>query len=226
MSLTAAVASQSRTRVVVGVTGDVQPEIGEAAKPGLFLPVSSHELQPEQNAAVMAVRMRHGQAPDPKWFATRLASALPNPNVQVRSVASGLAASLQQPRFLAVLFGALSSITLLLLTVGVYALADFEVLRRRREMAIRLALGCTPARLRLRLLVVTGWPVAAGALVGLLMSRVLLRWIPDLLPVYGTMGPFDFAWTITAISGVAVLAVWRASREVLALPCFDVLKAS
>jgi len=52
--------------------------------------------------------------------------------------------SLQQERLVATLAGALSMLGTLLASVGVYGVLSYAVTRRRRELAIRIAVGASP----------------------------------------------------------------------------------
>jgi hypothetical protein len=71
------------------------------------------------------------------------------------------------PRLLALIFGTLGGVALLLQLIAIAGLASFEIGRRREEMTVRLALGATPNSLRGRLAVGIVRPIAVGVLVGL-----------------------------------------------------------
>jgi predicted permease len=97
--------------------------------------------------------------------------------------ASLLDARLARPRALAALFTALSATALLLAAVGLFGVLSAYIRERRREIAVRSALGATPSQLRGLVLAQTltmsvvgiacGVPLALGA------SSVLRKMVSD-----------------------------------------------
>jgi ABC-type antimicrobial peptide transport system permease subunit len=66
------------------------------------------------------------------------------------------------------------SVALLLSTAGVYSLMSFSVARRRREIAIRAALGASPHRLLTAIFSRAFWQLGTGVLIGLVPGALLL----------------------------------------------------
>jgi predicted permease len=107
------------------------------------------------------------------------------------------------------LFGVLAT---LLAAVGLYMLVSFVVSQRRRELAIRMALGATGLDIGrlvvVRSLRVAGWGIAAGAVGAFLLGRVLAN------RLYGVSG-FDlrsYAVASVLLGGVTILASWVPAR--------------
>ncbi len=61
----------------------------------------------------------------------------------------------------------LGAIALLLTAVGLYGVASYTVVQRRREIGVHMALGATPAQVMRRMLAEAAWCVAGGVAVGL-----------------------------------------------------------
>lgn len=61
----------------------------------------------------------------------------------------------------------LGAIALLLTAVGLYGVASYTVVQRRREIGVHMALGATPAQVMRRMLAEATWCVAGGVAVGL-----------------------------------------------------------
>jgi ABC-type antimicrobial peptide transport system permease subunit len=102
------------------------------------------------------------------------------------------------PRLNAVLLSLFGAGAGLLAAVGLYSLLAAAVKARRRELAIRQAIGATPARLR-RIVVVQGvWLSGAGLALGLAGGLVSGRLLGTVL--YG-VAPND----LYTVSGVIVL---------------------
>jgi putative ABC transport system permease protein len=73
-------------------------------------------------------------------------------------------------------------LVLLAATANVAGLMLVRVAARRRELAVRRALGASPGRLFARFLIEAALLSAAGALAGLAVANGLLRYLPTLLP--------------------------------------------
>jgi predicted permease len=103
-----------------------------------------------------------------------------DPNLPLSAIApmTQLAArSVAQPRFLAALLTAFSAVAACLALVGIYSVLSFSVVRRTREIGIRMALGAGRWNVLGRILsgsmAVVGCGIAAGAVLAVLLSRLL-----------------------------------------------------
>ena len=113
--------------------------------------------------------MEAGGIPDRALIAGRLNEAFgASAAIGIESVSEQIAPWLDRPRFLAVLFGTMASIALLLAALGLYAVASFEMSRRRHEMGVRLALGASSHDLRRHVLLITLRPMLYGTVAGAL----------------------------------------------------------
>lgn len=89
---------------------------------------------------------------------------------QVRTMREILSETVAERRFLMVLLTAYTAVALSLATFGVFAVASYQVSRRRTEFGIRLALGSTQGGLFRLVLAQVAIPVTAGIAVGLGLS--------------------------------------------------------
>jgi putative ABC transport system permease protein len=113
--------------------------------------------------------------------------------------------SLDQPRGLSVVVGALALVALVLSVIGIYGVMAHYVQQQIKDISIRLALGGTPRKV-LQLVVgrgmtLVGWGIALG--VGL--SFVLARMLSSLLFGVGAADPLTFTG-VTALMVAAALA--------------------
>ncbi len=111
---------------------------------------------------------------------------------------------------LPVLLGA-SCLLMLLVCINIASLLGQRAARRRREIAIRTALGAKPARVASQVFIETGLLAIAGALAGWTMSIAISRAVYVLMPDFGVPLAFNLQsdWRITvfvaAIAGVVTL---------------------
>jgi predicted permease len=201
---------------VVGVVGDVQVAALDAANlPAVYV---SH-LQLAENR--MSVVARTALGPGPVAAAVRDIVRAMDPAIPVYAVGTLERQTLESRavfsrRFPMLLCLAFATAALLLALVALYSLNAHEVLARRREFAVRLALGASPKRVRATVLrgglrlAVAG--VAIGAVAALAASRMLRSLLfgmrPDDWRVYGAV---VLGVIVSALLATAVPAL-RAAR--------------
>ena len=123
---------------------------------------------------------------------------------------SGAAAT---PRFFTVLVTLFGALALGLAAVGLYGVVAFVGRQREREMAVRVALGASPARV-LRLMLRQGMtPVAAGLAAGLVAALGLTRVLRALLFEVSATDPLTFAAVALLLGAVALAASYLPSRR-------------
>ena len=119
-------------------------------------------------------------------------------------------------RFSAMTLGAFASGSLLLAATGLYGLLAFMVRERRREIAVRLALGAEPRRI-LHMVVGRGLTlVSIGLLAGAVASYFVARAVRPLLFHTDSHDPVTFATVPLVLATIAIIAcalpAYRASR--------------
>ncbi len=115
---------------------------------------------------------------------------------------------------------------LLLATIGVYGVIAYAVVRRSREIGIRVALGARPPDV-VRLILGEGVRVIGGGVaLGLVAAALTARALGSLMPLYG-VGPTDpltYATVPALLLGVALLAALAPARRALRLDPNAVLR--
>ncbi len=144
----------------------------------------------------------------------RLAPNAPIPEIAPLNVLRRTATAPQRYQF--TLLIAFATLALVLAAIGVYALVAHSVAQRKKELAIRLALGA-PARAIRRLIAVQAvMPVAWGALAGLMAAIMGGRILRSLLYQVGPNDPAALGTAVGVVliaAGVAcVLPARRATR--------------
>jgi len=199
-------------RRIVGVAGDVaQHGLGDVDTVVVYVPFA----QRYTSRLSLVARSADPALPD---LLRREARGV-NPDVPI------LAAEPLEHRRQAVMFpqrmaaslaAALGLVGLSLAVVGLYGVVAFQATERRRELAVRVALGATRADVR-RLVLAGGLkPVALGLLAGVPAAGLLGGTMRAFLPGISTWDPLALAAgaTILALAAMtaAALPAWRAAR--------------
>ena len=110
------------------------------------------------------------------------------------------------PRSLAWLVGGFALLALTLAAAGIYGVVSHGVLRRTREMGVRLALGASPGGVAWLVVASSLRQVVVGTAIGLAASWALARWMESLL--YGVAGhdAVSFSLPPAVLIAVALLA--------------------
>ena len=116
-----------------------------------------------------------------------------------------MAEQMNPQRFGIHVLGALGGIALLLTVLGTYVVAQSMVVRRRRELGIRAALGARSAQLRALVLRDTARLVGVGLIAGLALAFAGARLIRSLLYQVEPLDP------LVLVTAAAASSAWRCS---------------
>jgi predicted permease len=105
-----------------------------------------------------------------------------------------------------ILFGA-SILLMLLVCINIASLLGQHAAKRRREVAIRTALGATPSRIAAQVFVETGILALAGSLAGWAASTIISKALYVLLPTFGMPIVFNLRTDVRILSFVTAVAV-------------------
>jgi hypothetical protein len=194
--------------------GRLKPGVSLAqaqADPDMYFPFLDRNQQ-------LSLAVRTNVAPETLTAAVRAAIRELNSSIPVYNVATMaelVGRQTARSRFTMWLMGVFAALALLLSVVGIYGVMSYLVSERRREIGIRLALGAQAAEI-LRLIVGHGARlIAAGIVIGAVVSIALQRLIGGLL--FG-VGPTDMSagLAVALLAAVALVAcyvpAWRATR--------------
>jgi putative ABC transport system permease protein len=198
---------------IVGIVADVhQAPIGQAAEPVIY------HVQRQFPFRAMAIVAR-GQSTATVTAGLRQALRSIDPAVplsNVRTMTERLVSATAAPRLLMGVLTTFAILTGLLAAIGVYGLMAWMVNERRRELAIRLALGAQPASLA-RLVTSHGLGLAAaGVIIGLTgaqLARGLLQTVLFRTTTTDTASIASAAALLIVAAALACVApAWRAAR--------------
>jgi predicted permease len=198
----------SITFEIIGVTANardaaIRGDVGPYLYQPLLSPDSTLQVRSPLEPAVLTDRLRE--------ILPRIHPSLRL--VQVDRQSALVAAAMVRERLLAVLSGFFAGVGLALAAVGLYGVASYAVVRRTREIGIRLALGARPASIVRPVLGGIAIALAAGAIVGLTGGLMLARFVRTLLFEIEPFDPSNMAISLGVLALVAAIAAWRPARR-------------
>ena len=96
---------------------------------------------------------------------------------------------------------------------GVYALLAYTVAQRRREIALRMALGASPRRVATSMVMESLLLAAAGGGLGLVAAAASSRFARTLLFGVAPQDPVTLATAVAVLLVVVVAASWLPARR-------------
>jgi ABC-type antimicrobial peptide transport system permease subunit len=128
-------------------------------------------------------------------------------------------------RLLAVLAVFFAGVALLLAGVGLYGVLDYSVVQRRREIGIRLAIGARAGEIARRVTADVFVMVLAGAVAGLALGTISVRYIETLFFQVKPTDPGALALPSLTIVAAAMLAAVPAIMHALRTDLVKALRA-
>jgi putative ABC transport system permease protein len=213
---------------VVGVVDDVRrTSLSQAPHAGFYLLDTQfpHIIGDAISAMTLVVRTQG----DPSRLAGAARAVVGgiDPELAVaneRTLASVVSSSVARPRFAMAVLSAFGLSALLLAAVGVYGVLSYAMARRRREMAVRMAMGATPRAVR-RLALGAGLRLGViGVAAGLVLAVMGSRLLRSLLFEVSATDPLTIAAVGTVLLGAALLASWLPARRATTVSPAEVLR--
>ncbi len=176
----------ARWRTIIGIVGDFHGQaLDQPPVPELFIPIAQQPLR-----ELTVVARARGSASAALQALQDVANELrPRQIVSHRETLEEiLGRKLSPRRFVAGLTATFAAIALSLAAIGIYGVVALAVARRRREIAVRLALGAPPSSVVGMILRWSGILLVSGVLIGLCGSFAVRKALAAFL--FGTQ-PMD-----------------------------------
>ncbi len=200
---------------IVGIVADVHSAgLSNPPLPQIYRPFSQYPARTASLIAGGAGALDHILAAlDPEA-----------PAYAVQTMEQHLAAALDQPKLRTTLFTAYGLLAFALAAFGVYSLATYAAVRRRREFALRSALGATARRLFGVMFMDTMKPAVYGAAGGLAGAYWLARAMAASLYATKPGEPRFYLAAGLLVLTAAALAGWLGGRRLWAIAPAEVLR--
>ena len=200
---------------VVGIVedGKYTANLAEDRKAAVFLPI----LQSPSNDAWIVVRSSR----DPQQLSAAIREQLRNLDtalpIFIQTWNQEMSGALFAPRMATLSLGVLGLMGAVLSITGIFGMAAYSVSQRKRELAIRIALGAARREIlrtalgRAVKLLASG--SAAGMILGFLASRVLAGIVYQATP----RDPLVLAGVVLAMASLGLAATWIPAQRILSL---------
>jgi len=204
---------------VVGVTADVRngdaltdvprPEIYFVARPGRLGGPMAAFAALSAPAGSLSLRTTAGPA-EVAAFLRRIAADLdPRQIVTVQTSDEVFTTVTAQPRFVTSLLTAFAALALLLAAAGLYSVASYLVIQRRRDIGVRIAIGAAPRDVARQVVGEAGRWIIGGAVAGSALGWMGTRALRSQLYEVQALDPLSWTGALLALATVLVIAVFR-----------------
>ncbi len=208
-------------REVLGVVKNILERRDVDAAPEVFLPMGTAGVTSYMVRATTGGPLR---VPD---IESQLRALIgPGTVVNVVSVSSRLDTWLQSPRLYANLFGSFAAASLILAVVGLFAIVSADVVKRRHEMGVRMALGAKRRDVLMILIKRVALPVAAGVVVGWIGAYWSGSLLQTLLHGISAHDPVMYVFVALVFCAATAVAVWWPARVASAVDPLSVIRES
>jgi predicted permease len=206
---------------IIGVIGDFRNNgLASPPEPQIIVLYSQH---PVVNYGFKDIAIR--TASNPRQLVPEIARQLhamdaEMPFAQVETIEQIVEQQTGSQRFTTLLLGLFAAAGLVLAAVGIYGVVSYLLARRRRELAVRVAVGASAANV-LWLVLREGLQMAAsGAAIGLIGAWAAQKLISKLLFGISPLDPLTFAGSAVFLIAVVMAACWVPARRAARVdPC-------
>jgi predicted permease len=207
---------------VIGVVGDTLfLGFRDEQRPTVYVPF----LASRQNQYLeFAVRSRSAATGD---AAVRRAFKEIAPDVPLyETVTMGemVGASVSRERMVALLAGFFGMLTLVLSAIGMYGLLNYSVIRRKREIGVRMALGASRRGVVRLVIREAMWMVLPGITLGAVGAWAISRFVRSLLFGVKPLDPWVLAASASVLLATAVIACLLPARRAAAVHPMEALR--
>jgi putative ABC transport system permease protein len=203
------------SRIVGVVANAVEARLIDAAEPVRYVAVSQMPWIDDAESLVLRAMPGVDETSLLEPARRTIARLVPGaPLQEVTTMRRVLDTAIGPARQVVMLLSLMTGLSLVLGAVGVYGVIAHYAARRRRDWAIRVALGLPGTRVISHVVSHAALLVTAGIVIGVAGAAMLTRWLSSFLYGVSALDPVAFAAAGTALLVVgivaAVLPAWRA----------------
>lgn len=218
------------TVTVVGVVEDVRHgSLAEAPTAQMYLPHAQFRFWNGGSVARGLWIVVRSEGADPLGLVSPVRQAIRTldplvPVSDIRTMTEVRSASLGRQRLLFVVGSVFGALALLLGALGIYGVVADGVVRRTREIGVRMALGAGSSAVARMVAGEAGRLALAGIALGLLGAALLSKVLQGLLYGVTPLDPATLAAVAALLSGIALLASWLPARRAARIRPMEALR--
>jgi putative ABC transport system permease protein len=213
---------ETRTLQIVGVARNSKYRtVGERPRNFIYVPLM------QQFMSDMTFYVRRAPGPSRVNDLRRAVAAFDPmlPVIHTDTMENASSLTLLPQRIAAWIAASVGSIGLFLAALGLYGLTAFSVAQRRREIAIRMAVGASPHAIVWLVLRQSAVLALAGTTVGLALAVATTALLRSFLVGLGPADPLAFTAAFVLLAGVMLTASWTPARRASAADPVSALRA-
>ena len=203
-----------RVAEIIGIAGDVKHRAldAEGFWPTVYVPA----WRSPSRSMILVIR---SQRPDADVVAAvteevaRLDGDVPVHGVRRMEDVAAASPGVPARRVVTATFMGFALLAIVLCAIGLFGVVAHDVVSRRAELALRIALGANPMRILTRTLAQAAKMVAAGLVVGTVLSIWATRAFDSMAFATGRFDPLNVAGAAAVLIVVAAVAVLPAARR-------------
>ena len=209
---------------VVGVVEDVRfTGLAQAPPPAMYWPFGQYDARSTMAYVVRTAGDASSLVPVIRNTVTRLDPELPIYSVEL--LADRTRRSLAQERLTTWLFTGLAALALVLGAVGIFGVMAYSIVRRRREIGVRVAIGASPEKLA-RMILFEGAVLAGlGLAIGTIGALAIGRTLNHLLYETSATDPATFGGVGALLIAVALISCYLPARRAARVDPMEVLRS-
>jgi predicted permease len=142
----------------------------------------------------------------------------------INPVANVVKARTSNERLMSLLSATFAGLATVLAAIGLYGVLAFNVIQRKRELGLRLALGASPRRLRVLVFKEVGLMALIGAVIGLPAALIGGRVAQAQLFGISGFDPLSVVSAIVVLTAVLVLATYLPARQASSVAPMEALR--
>lgn len=207
---------------IVGVVDNLkQWGLDTETDPEMFFP------ERQKNFGNMVLMVRTAGSPEllAKAAQNAIASVDKEVPVRVHPMSYFLEQTLRQRQFLTMLFSIFAGLAIVLAAMGIFGVAAYAVASRRSEIAVRIALGAQPQRVKQWISLQIVVRVAVGCALGTIGALASAKAVRSLLYGVSATDPIVLSGTCALLLVVAFLATWIPARRAASIDPMQALRA-
>jgi putative ABC transport system permease protein len=213
----------SEYMTIVGIVADVrQYSLDRVPAPIIYMPYQQHPMR----AASMTLLVRPRTSAEAATNAvTRLTHDLqPDLALEFAPLTAFSQTTAAAPRYRTMLFSVFSGIALLLAAIGLYGLMSYNVVQRRREMGVRMALGAHRRHVFALIMREGGSLIAIGVAVGIPLAIITSKLLQSFVYGITLKDPATFIAAVALLSIAGLAAAYIPARRATRVELAEVLR--